>query len=211
MTILSKNDQKGRSMVEMLGVLAIIGVLSVGGISGYSKAMGKFKMTKAQDQMSMILMNVRTAFATSPSYEGLNNKNALDYGIVPSEMYTAGMEEGDLVNAFGGAAYIFSCSDADISESGASSIGGCSEKVPTDAGSPEMYFSISMSGLSKEECVALGSVDWGSDGLIGVTIGEKSLGPEDFPPTLANIAAGCDADKTANDKTSGNTITWTYF
>ena len=29
----------GRSMIEMLGVLAIIGVLSVGGIAGYSKAM----------------------------------------------------------------------------------------------------------------------------------------------------------------------------
>ena len=28
-----KKNQSGRSMVEMLGVLAIIGVLSVGGIS----------------------------------------------------------------------------------------------------------------------------------------------------------------------------------
>ena len=32
---------QGRSMVEMLGVLAIIGVLSVGAIAGYSKAMMK--------------------------------------------------------------------------------------------------------------------------------------------------------------------------
>ena len=31
----------GRSMVEMLGVLAIIGVLSVGAVAGYSKAMIK--------------------------------------------------------------------------------------------------------------------------------------------------------------------------
>ena len=31
----------GRSMIEMLGVLAIVGVLSVGGIAGYSKAMEK--------------------------------------------------------------------------------------------------------------------------------------------------------------------------
>jgi len=30
---LFKKNQSGRSMVEMLGVLAIIGVLSVGGIS----------------------------------------------------------------------------------------------------------------------------------------------------------------------------------
>ena len=36
----------GRSMVEMLGVLAIIGVLSVGAMSGYSKAMEKYKVNK---------------------------------------------------------------------------------------------------------------------------------------------------------------------
>ena len=29
-----KQKEKGRSMVEMLGVLAIIGVLSIGGIAG---------------------------------------------------------------------------------------------------------------------------------------------------------------------------------
>ena len=37
-----KFNELGRSMVEMLGVLAIIGVLSVGAISGYSKAMDKY-------------------------------------------------------------------------------------------------------------------------------------------------------------------------
>ena len=36
----------GRSMVEMLGVLAIIGVLSVGAIAGYSKAMEKYKLNQ---------------------------------------------------------------------------------------------------------------------------------------------------------------------
>ena len=36
----------GRSMVEMLGVLAIIGVLSVVAIAGYSKAMMKYKLNK---------------------------------------------------------------------------------------------------------------------------------------------------------------------
>ena len=44
-----KNNQCGRSMVEMLGVLAIIGVLSVGGIAGYSKAMNKYKINKKCD------------------------------------------------------------------------------------------------------------------------------------------------------------------
>ena len=44
----ARNDicSAGRSMIEMLGVLAIIGVLTVGGIAGYSKAMEKFKMNQ---------------------------------------------------------------------------------------------------------------------------------------------------------------------
>ena len=50
-----KNNQFGRSMIEMLGVLAIIAVLSVGGIAGYSKAMDKFKMNKAVSDYSYML------------------------------------------------------------------------------------------------------------------------------------------------------------
>ena len=50
-----KNFETGRSMIEMLGVLAIVGVLSVGGIAGYSKAMEQFKVNKIiQDYNSLI-------------------------------------------------------------------------------------------------------------------------------------------------------------
>ncbi len=56
---LSKPDNDsvcaGRSMVEMLGVLAIIGVLSVGAIAGYSKAMMKYKLNKQAEQISWLL------------------------------------------------------------------------------------------------------------------------------------------------------------
>ncbi len=39
---MNKNES-GRSMVEMLGVLAIIGVLSIGGVTGYSMAMNRYQ------------------------------------------------------------------------------------------------------------------------------------------------------------------------
>ena len=45
----------GRSMIEMLGVLAIIGVLSVGGIAGYSKAMMKYKINKMTEEYTMLM------------------------------------------------------------------------------------------------------------------------------------------------------------
>ena len=64
----------GRSMVEMLGVLAIIGVLSVGAIAGYSKAMGKYKLNKQAEAFNMLLANAlqiskQIPTASTSSYE----------------------------------------------------------------------------------------------------------------------------------------------
>ena len=53
-----KFNEIGRSMVEMLGVLAIIGVLSVGAIAGYSKAMMKYKLNKHAESFNQLLNNV---------------------------------------------------------------------------------------------------------------------------------------------------------
>ncbi len=47
-----KKSQSGRSMVEMLGVLAIIGVLSVGGIAGYSLSMRRHRANGVIDNLS---------------------------------------------------------------------------------------------------------------------------------------------------------------
>jgi len=79
--ILRHTNESGRSMVEMLGVLAIVGVLSIGGIAGYSKAMAKYKMNKALDQISMVVTNTRTIFGNQYSYYGLNNTSAINYEI----------------------------------------------------------------------------------------------------------------------------------
>ena len=49
----TRTNESGRSMVEMLGVLAIIGVLSVGGIAGYTFAMNKHRANELLHQVSM--------------------------------------------------------------------------------------------------------------------------------------------------------------
>ena len=76
----------GRSMIEMLGVLAIIGVLSVGGIAGYSKAMTKFKINKTMQQIAEIATNIRTLYAQQKDFEGLNTLNAVSMGVVPDDL-----------------------------------------------------------------------------------------------------------------------------
>ena len=49
-------EQSGRSMVEMLGTLAIIGVLSIGGIAGYTYAMDKYYANEIIDGVSKMAL-----------------------------------------------------------------------------------------------------------------------------------------------------------
>ena len=51
-------SESGRSMVEMLGVLAIIGVLSVGGIAGYKTAMTKMATNKAYQITNLFFQEI---------------------------------------------------------------------------------------------------------------------------------------------------------
>ncbi len=113
---MTENAQSGRSMIEMLGVLAIIGVLSVGGIAGYSKAMMKYRINKTIEQITLIAGNVRTFFAPQGNYDGLwcNTNNMEDCPIVrkaklvPDEMLT--LTNGKITaitNSFGGGVSLF--------------------------------------------------------------------------------------------------------
>lgn len=77
--------QYGRSMIEMLGVLAIIGVLSVGGIAGYSKAMEKWKINKMAEEYSYLiqgLLGYLTEIQNLPASTGLID-TGFAMGIIP--------------------------------------------------------------------------------------------------------------------------------
>ena len=152
-----KTNQSGRSMVEMLGVLAIIGVLSVGGIAGYSKAMNKYKINKTTDQISMLVANIRTMFATQGDYKELDNGKAKNYGIVPNDMYTSTDSSGKITNAFGGDVVIKTSDLRDTSD--------------------EKAFVVAYEGLTQEACITIVTGDWGSaqgSGLIAIGATNKN-------------------------------------
>ena len=50
--MIKKKNETGRSMVEMLGVLAIIGVLSIGGIAGYTMSMRRHRANQVVDALN---------------------------------------------------------------------------------------------------------------------------------------------------------------
>ena len=97
--------QSGRSMIEMLGVLAIIGVLSVGGIAGYSKAMSRYQTNKTLSQITQIVGNIHTFFAPQKSYDGVGDVDVQKKAkLVPDEMWVEGL--GRPQNVFGGSVAI---------------------------------------------------------------------------------------------------------
>ena len=154
-------EQSGRSMIEMLGVLAIIGVLSVGGIAGYSKAMNKFKTNKVADNLAMIVTNIRTLYAQQNNYSGLTNDTAINMGVVPDELIkktTSGNNTTKtLQNAFLGPVFISSATVKGLDNG-------------TDSGA-NRGFVVAMGGLTREACVTLATNDWGSgysSGFVGI-------------------------------------------
>ena len=157
-------SQSGRSMIEMLGVLAIIGVLSVGGIAGYSKAMMQYKINKTADQVTQIVGNIRTLFASQKSYRDLDNcgNSSMNLAllkkahIVPDEMWNT--DGTSIENAFGGWVGIAAAGK----KQGSADCKG---------------FGIHLANLPEEACMALATYDWGSgssSGLVAVGINVTS-------------------------------------
>ena len=215
-----KTNENGRSMIEMLGVLAIIGVLSVGGIAGYSKAMNKFKTNKVADNVSMLVANIKTLYAQQNSYAELDNASAVSMGVVPDEL---GTDSSNLLNAFNGPVNIH------VSDS-------------TDTKNHDnKAFVIYFGNLSREACITLATNDWGSgysSGLIAIKASgtSKAAASKDTgdAASLDSTVIGCQGSKnsiacpggseqpvpmavtaaaTACDCKSGNTcsITWKYY
>ena len=64
-TNVQDDNEIGRSMVEMLGVLAVIGILSVAGIAAYSIAMNKHHanelLNEASKRATLVAMQMTAA------------------------------------------------------------------------------------------------------------------------------------------------------
>ena len=66
-----KINEAGRSMIEMLGVLAIIGIISVSAIKGFSMAMNKLKA----NEIGELIAEVSVTAQTNNQCLNLSNEN----------------------------------------------------------------------------------------------------------------------------------------
>ena len=74
--------QTGRSMIEMLGVLAIIGVLSIGGLLGYRRAINNHQANQILDDAN------RLAFVILESNQAFQTNDFMDEDFIDSVPYT---------------------------------------------------------------------------------------------------------------------------
>ena len=170
-------NQNGRSMIEMLGVLAIIGVLSVGGIAGYSKAMQKYRINKTIEQITLITGNVRSFFDSQGNYRGLISTNTgkaiiKKAKLVPDEMLELNADGTikQINNSFGGTVLIEAANKS-------SSANG---SEPIYIYGDEKAFALSFSDIPQEACIELVTQDW-SEANIG------ALQKGGFIPTKNNV------------------------
>ena len=203
-------NENGRSMIEMLGVLAIIGVLSVGGIAGYSKAMQKYRINKTIEQITLIAGNVRTFFSTqqdysqvecytsTPSYGGTGCSIIRKAKIIPDEMLTF-VSDGSITaitNAFGGRFELWPSNKSSTTDTKA--------------------FRFTIYGLPPEACMEIASMDWSSNSGSSVielvinsgsspastasqyigncTSTDNDFCAKDMPADIALVASACNLD-----------------
>ena len=82
----NKMLQSGRSMVEMLGTLAIIGVLSLGGITGYSYGMDKYHANTIINDIMLRAIDVNAQF------DSTSDANLSEWPTITAGKYTIGLE-----------------------------------------------------------------------------------------------------------------------
>lgn len=160
-----KSNQNGRSMIEMLGVLAIIGVLSVGGIVGYSKAMDKYKTNQVLNGVTHTINNIKTLFMAQNNVKGLNTKEAYDAGVIPDEFKPDNENLAALssvVHSYGGTVKV---------------VATTVEGNETDG--ETTYYAIKIEGLPRNVAMEIATQYWGDSGdLVSVNLndGNQSAG-----------------------------------
>ncbi len=137
---LKNKKQSGRSMIEMLGVLAIIGILSAGGIAGYSMAMQSHKTNQLIEKSQLISQRSRELY--KGEYTGISKQNLINSGM---------LTERDFQNPFGGSLGVQvsgSSRDFQILINGPLPVDACVKVMTTDWGfDVDMLYGVAVTGV----------------------------------------------------------------
>ena len=147
-----KINQNGRSMIEMLGVLAIVGVLSVGGIYAYSKAMDKYKTDTLLEGITYTLNNIKTLFLTQDTLKGLDTEEAYEVGAISDQFKR---QEDKIIHQYGGEVEVV-----------ATTVEG--DETTEDT----VYYAIKIKNLPRKAALEIATRDWATDDLVSINLND---------------------------------------
>ena len=125
--------------------------------------MGKFKLSKATDEISMLVANIHTLYSGQQNYSGLSTAGAISFGVVPTQMVQS---NSSLTNAY---------------------------SLPVTITSGTHNFVLSYGVPNREVCFAIATIDWhgGGNSDLNKIIINDSYEFASFPITLDSANTAC--------------------
>lgn len=183
-----KNNESGRTMMEMLMYLSIIIILMLGSIKLTQSVLDKFKLSRVGEQINELSKGITSRFMAKSRYDDINDdnvmKNMIEEKVIPQDM----VQSNNLfTHSYGGKAII------------------------NPLGSS---FLVTFEDLPLRPCVELGLMNWTINdrtNLVNIKINNKeyvwdekpSAGKGKLPVTTSAIAGDCKDDRT-------NKIIWEF-
>lgn len=181
-----KINEQGRSMIEMLGVLAIIGVLSVGGFNMVNKMQTSYSNNQVLDAAGELATRTRVLMR---DYDGEKNTSMNKFLCKGKAVPDALMENVDCDN---------------VSEF----TGNSDVKYKVFYLGEKVTFVVQVQNVTEEMCMAFVTTNWGgpgSSGFLGVSVGDKYKGPasdtvaivgtfKPAPMEIGTAATACSGD-----------------
>lgn len=193
---MKNTNEKGSSLIEVLGVLAIIGVMSAGVFTGIAAVQSKIRIARAFSEAKNSIKTIRQTFSSFRP-ENISASILSTLGILPDLD-----AEGYGVNVLG--------QKMTIQFSGTGS-----GQYSSDFSTSEQTFRLIYKDVDIKTCIGLLSADWGSDpssGLAQIIVGDEDgdgifrWAGENYslPPAMEDVMAECTQANTVD-------IYWEYY
>lgn len=169
------NEERGSSMVEMIGVIGIVGILAMSVWGLINSAQSRYRLSQGVIQLQTLQKGINRFYASAGNYDKLRETDAIEE-LLENRIPPPGMKAGvgKLRNVFGTEVVIADVPYTNIDDYGKSS----------DS------FAITFKSLRKNECAEMAGISWVQhDGanLVSITIGEKKFEWPTYDSVSSNL------------------------